>query len=348
MFFKGEKLCEKSYGSSEGYDYLKLIQQPTIRDAWLKGILKGIGGISVDHPAFMDYESFSFKSLDHSKNHEERDNSYFDCLYLRLMTHMKERGYEMPPILSKHEDLRETMFLGQKDETETLLFGKLAEIISNGDERCIAHAKAEAEKIREYTTHIAYEQDSNIPLSKKFLDTPRKIVPGKKAEEIYNVLVIEDLNENYHLKGPELTENVFHTLEELGFCGSYVYSQINLPSAMEICSTGQMDAIIVDGRNVEPFESFYHGQGGGMTFGENGEILFMKDGEKMTEDEVKEHMRENPNIKHAWVGKICEQAEAKGHTSPPSYVMTPSDKPRLGGLLCAMLKGVASEQSPFS
>jgi len=240
-------LSEGFWSSSESYELSEILEDKKIIDrARINFLLKQLGGISVEYPSFMDYESHTLDSLN-------GDESYFNSIYLSIMCSLKEKGVKLPPILSKKEHIREAMHEGDVKTLDAFLSEELAEVKSCFESRMLFHSEFEAEKIRQFTLEMQQYHDKSVPLVEKFSDWDPIIIPGKNSKRKYNVLVVEDFG------NPLLMEDRLGTINKLSkklaeemastgkYAGTNIFATMNLSQGMDICGTGQIDAILMDG-----------------------------------------------------------------------------------------------------
>ena len=208
-----------------------------ISDSIESTVLSELGGITIEVP-FMNYEDYSFQSL-LSSSTNRGDNTYFTNMYLLLMTHQKERGISMPPILGKKEEIYNLSRDGKVIEIEKLLTKEI-ESLKNVRPGILKHVLAEAEKIKEFTLYKKSYFDTSVPLKEKFLKEYFVEIPGKNENKTYNILVIQE-------PGSFFSEKLLGEFEEIGsFGGSNIIPEYNLHSCMQFCETGQIDAIILE------------------------------------------------------------------------------------------------------
>ena len=283
--------------------------QLEINNARLEGLLTNFGGISVEHPAFMDYESYSTESLGSGGSH-----NFFKDIYLLLMCDLKENGAKLAPILSKKEEIREAMEKGDVEGVNSLLKLELSIIESGYDQRALAHAIAESEEILQFTYQKSDYHNLEIPLAHKFPDDKTQIIPGN-VDKKYNLLVVEDFGSSPSMSTVNrLSKKVAVELARTGkYGGSAIYATVNLDECLNLCGTGQIDAIIMDGGSFALGDALgaISDMGGSMTLNQGGDY------------------REIPSMdgsgeKELWKQMIFDRIKENGHSPPPCAIF-PSD-----------------------
>jgi len=259
---EGKVLMKTRWASSEGYEREEIEEDKVIPEARKNIISKSLGGFDVESPAFMDFERYTLKSLsgenrwiEKNENGEEdgenRDDSYFKSVYLAIMCDLKEKGLEMPPILSKRESIRELMFEGKVEEVESELELALSEVESIG-KGCLFHAQEEAKEIRKLAVEKQKYYDKNIPLIEKLTSVDVKTVPGNNCRK-RNILVVEDFGDiptDHQGTIGRLSRKLTEELAKRGnYCGTNIFSTMNLGQCLNICGSGQIDLILMDGGN---------------------------------------------------------------------------------------------------
>jgi hypothetical protein len=171
--------------SSNGIDERKLITKESFQRNLFENFDHFMGGIDTE-PAFMDYEHYTLDSLC-------GEHDYFNNIYLVVMTHMKERGLQMPPILSRIPEVRKPMKAGNIDEVNRVLSSILVFEAGNYDFRCNAHMKKEAQAIKEHTLIEYKRRDTSLPFEESFPKADITIVEGSNTYfRPYNILVVEN------------------------------------------------------------------------------------------------------------------------------------------------------------
>jgi hypothetical protein len=303
-----EEISSKHYSSSKGFNKWEMKEDSKVIDRGRSKFLKSsFGGMNVEHPAFMDYESYTSESL-------KGDNSYFDSIYLSLMCGLKEKGVELPPILSKNGPIREAMHNGAMDTLDSLLSGKLEGIKDIYSPGMFKHAQFEAKQITKQGLIRQQYHDSRIPLLEKMVDWDTKTVPGI-GDKTYNVLVVEDFGQ-FGGMGTigRLSEKIAGDLEDFGkYGGTNIFSTVNLAQCMEICGTGQVDAILMDGGyfGLGGAQKIMQQEGGGLEVLQNSESVDFPSMDGFGE-------------KKNWKERIFRVVEENGHKTP-SCLIVPKD-----------------------
>ncbi len=288
-----------------------------LKRARIETLLSEIGGISAGRHEvpFMDYESFSVDSLNNG------DASYFRNIYLILMCNMKERGLQMPPIISKSHNLSQTMEKGDVEGIEKQLSLQLASLRLQLDDRSYQHVLAEAECIRGYTMQQQKWLSPRVPLTEKVRRACYTILPGMPHNgRKYNIFAVENDLSNYG----KFTDGVIESLKKDGrYGGSAVWKEENLPSLMDYCNTGQVDILLFDWRNpsYEEMLQFRGDYPAGISYSESGELEYhLSDGSVRNEEEM-EHAAEGTGIRDRWMDMIENTCIEKGVATPPHFII---------------------------
>lgn len=306
----GRMLGGKRYGSSESYSKSEISEDANVIDrARLDFLLNSFGGIDVCDIPFMDYESYSLESLKDFNSHD-----YFSSIYLILMCHLKEQGIELPPILSKREDIRRAMFDGDIATVNSILGIELAGIASDYEKPCLTHAKEEAEEIRRLTLKRGMYHDKTVPLIEKLPNTDVITIPGNNHHKKYNILVVEDFGDYYDHQGTvfRLSKKVADELAKKGnYGGTNVFRTINLAECMNLCGTGQIDAILMDAGYfaLSKLEENVRAVGGDFTI--------FQDHEEKAISQINGY-----GEKQIWKERIYKVVESNGHIPPPCVIVS--------------------------
>ncbi|VVB77593.1 Uncharacterised protein [uncultured archaeon] len=304
----GKVISRNSYSSSESYSEEALVEDSKsihrIRTAFL---LKEIKGMDVESPAFMDYESYTLESL-------KGDDSYFRSVYLAIMCSLKERGINLPPILCKSENIREAMYRGDTETLDFILNEELEKVSEQYGQNMLKHSELEADEIKRFAFRRKLYLDRSVPLIEKIDFLRPFTVPGNNSSKKYNVLVVEDFGDPFQDRFGTidlLGEKVAKELSEIGgYEGTNIFSTFNICDCLEVCGTGQIDAILMDG--------------GHFLLGEAEEIMMME-GLKVGVSQNHEST-EIPNLdgygeKSIWRNKIYDLLERRGYDRPPCLIV---------------------------
>lgn len=283
-----------------------------------------IGGPDTEVP-FMNFESYSVESL-------KGENSYFKNIYLALMTHMKERGLNMPPILSKRDYIREPMLSGDVDKVNKVLSIAMAFDTDGFDKRIKNHMEIEAEIIRKHVLWEADKRNHDVPIEEVFPYMKTVVIEkGRTAFGKYNILVVENDLYNYGI----FTDRVLETMENDGrYKGSKIITEVNLPNCMDVCKSGRIDVILFDWTNpsheevwmvqpktVNPFYEMYYGkEQGQLGIDQNGINIATPDG-NLLDWEATKKKSEKVDIRNKWMDMITDACEAEGVEPPPFFIV---------------------------
>ena len=269
----GEVLSSKFYSSSESYRKRDIEEDPKLVDrSRISFLLKELSGIDVDNPVFMDYENHTLESLN-------GDNRYFQSIYLSIMCSLKENGIQLPPIISKKPNIREAMYRGDIETLDSILLEELESVLSEYGPNMLKHTQLEASEIRSFALKRRQYHDKSVPLIEKMADWNVLSVPGNNSQRKYNVLVVEDfggsLEDRFGTIG-QLSEKVLEELKAIGrYGGTNIFPTFNICDCLEICGTGQIDAILMDGGHFLLGEAeeimMMDGGGIGLSYGLSGD-----------------------------------------------------------------------------
>lgn len=280
-----------------------------------------VGGPTAEVP-FMDFERVTLAGL-------EGDDNYFVSAYLALMVDMKERGWQMPPILGKRPEIAQAMRSGDMATLEARL---AAALIFEGTQlppRCQAHMQLEAQEIR---ARGGWEMQARDPEAALVASFPwlqsQTIESGRQADRPYNILVVEG-----ELGSNELTTEVIAQLETDGrFGGTAVIRQVNLPDCMALCRTGKIDVVLFDSTDWRSlawevlhvqtdrnplFDMLYGNTRAVIDFGEDEPVVGLGDGRVLSSDQLAA-AAEKLDIRRLWMNRIeasCREAKVE----PPEY-----------------------------
>lgn len=281
------------------------------------------GGPNTELP-FMNFERYTTESLG------DQDN-YFASIYLALMTHMKKRGLQMPPILSKRPEIVKPMSFGDTEAVDKVLAAVLLFEGSGLDVRCQAHMKHEAEVIRSQAKWEHCKRDPAVDLTTVFPDLDAQVIKkGKAAPHQYNILVVE--NDLYH-SGDFMDEVVERLGNDGRYRGSRIIREVNLPSCMELCETGKVDMVLLDWSTPSPEEalmvrgnrnSWFDLVNGDtqavLDLDGNGMQIGLPDGRVLSKDELGEEAEEL-DIRSRWAEMIASACRDSKVEPPPHFIV---------------------------
>jgi hypothetical protein len=283
-----------------------------------------IGGPDTE-VAFMDYETYSLESL-------KNENRYFENIYLVLMTHMKERGLVMPPILSKKAYIREPMRDGDIQKVDGIITSVMAYEDQNLPGYVRAHMKYETIEIKKHALWEAKKKNLAVPLQEAFpyVDI-KKIEKGNPVLPPYTLLAVENDLRNYG----EFSSVVIRSLEKDGrFKGSQVITEVNLSDCMQLCSAGRVDIVLFDWsnpsheevlmvrhENPNPFYQMYYGSAqAALSFDDDGIKASTPNGKLLDFKAMKEES-EQIDIRNEWMNMIKSSCAQSGIQAPPSFIV---------------------------
>lgn len=283
-----------------------------------------VGGPDTEVP-FMDYESYSLASL-------KKENSYFENIYLVLMTHMKERGLQLPPILSKREYIKGPMLAGDVNTVNQILSSLLSFESQNFATNIQAHMKAEAQAIKEHTLWEAKKKDPTVPLEVAFPHTKvTKIEKGNSIFPGYTILAVENDLRNYGA----FSQTIARSLDaDARYKGSKVITEYNLHACMQLCASDRVDVILFDWTNPSheevlmvrhedpnPFYQMYHGSAQAvLTIDDEGIVASTQDGKLLDAKAMKEES-ERIDIRNEWMNMIKAACAKSGVQAPPCFIV---------------------------
>lgn len=289
-------------------------------------MLSILGGPSTEIP-FMNYEDYSLNSL------KDRDrDSYFANIYLVLMTHMKSRGLAMPPILSKHDEIRTPTEKGKIREVKRLLDTILVYDAGGYDARCQAHMREEARKIQERALWEFEKRDLSIPIEKVFPDIRSEIIESSARQlPQYTILVVENDLGNFGA----FNQIVKRALISDGrYSGTKLIRTCTLQDCMELSAANRLDLILFDWTNPSPEEvlmvrpdetnPFYD-----MLNGDTQAVLSITDegiqfdvpsGKHHNEESLRDEA-ERIDIRERWMDTVREVCEREGVSPPPYFIV---------------------------
>jgi hypothetical protein len=313
LTFNGRLITRKGFNIGSTY-------KNTPRNITFRNVSDCLGGVDSE-TAFMDYERYSSSSLE-----DNAKDSYFQNIYLMIMTHMKERGMKMPQILSKNGDVRKAMNSGKVEELKLLVRSAMEE---EADSRCLAHMLAESEVLADQAESIRQRRDRSIDLFEKFTDLTVKKVPGEKILPPYNILVVENEAPFGHL-----TRLVAQRLASDGRYGATnLIMDYNLSACMQVCETGQISLVMFDwstpsyeeslmfGGSADSIYKMLNGNSQGMIDLSGGNPMFSrKDGREFNLDELKEEA-EQVDVRNEWMALISRACSAANVSPPPHHIV---------------------------
>jgi len=304
----GKVIGSKEFIRAQSFTPQEMRSDPSAIEEEMMGIMRhSMGGIDTETP-FMDFERYSVGGLE-----TDMGESYFDSVYLRMMCHMKERGFEMPPILSKDGAVKEAMYKGDVDTVREMLDLKLAEVERSYHEGCLVHAKEEAKAILELANTKRMQRDKTVPLIEKFSYMDHITIPGGNGNQKYNILVVEDFGStprDHQGTLERLSQKVASELAKKGnYGGTNVFGTVNLPECIELCETGQIHAILMDGGHF----SLGLAQQELESIGCSIDVSHPNTGLNT--------LRSGYDEKKAWKGMIYDVIEAAGHETPPCTII---------------------------
>lgn len=282
------------------------------------------GGLNMEID-FIDYERYTLESL--------RDgDDYFRNIYLVLMTHMKQRGLSLPPILSKRPNIREAMFAGETEALDRLVAGISLFDMPYHDSRCQSHMRYEIEEIKRKTGWERRRRDPKVSLSESYPGINiTKIELGKPVFPPVNILVVENDLYNSGL----FMNRTMAALEKDGrYRGSALIKEFNLPSCVTLCETGKVDLVIFDwtspsyeealmlrGDRNPFFDMFYRNSQGVVSSDSDGQKQFGTPDGRVFDDETLKKEAEKIDIRSRWMDMIADACVNAGTTVPPHFIV---------------------------
>lgn len=299
--------------------------QHTVESCIRDEFIKYLGGPTTTVP-FMDYESYSIEALTHGYE------NYFANMYLLIMTHRKELGHQMPPILSKRPEIISAMNDGNIEKINKILATITLFESTSYDDACRTHLQTEASIIRRDTTSIYRQKDRRVPFIEAFPRADVLDIGGDRTKSFppYNILVVEDDTNSYRL----FTNNVLKQLQDDGrYGGSQLITDINLSRCVNFCTSGRIDFILFDSRHPNPFEilnitgntnPFYtmmHGHSqGAIAFTDDGFQIALPNGKLFDQDSAIEEAN-RLDIRSLWMSKIANACENEDVIIPPYFII---------------------------
>ena len=277
--------------------------------------------------AFMDYERCTLESL-------KGKDSYFESIYLALMTHMKEIGREMPPILSKRKDIAELMAKGDGRGVEKILKAISLFELPYLEPRCQKHVNREMEVIRERMGWEERRRDKDVSLSE--FDPNLMVITiemGETKLPPYNILVVENDLDNFG----GFSQVVIHALEGDGrYRGTNVITEYNLPNCMALAEADRVDLIIFDWTNPTSWEVlmvrnepnsfynlFYGDTQGTILIGVEGPQFGTNDG-KVLDEKAMNEKADKTGIRSTWMKMLAEACLNERVAVPPHFIVKDS------------------------
>lgn len=306
--YNGELLNNGEYLTG-GSVFPEDLKDPDImNDVVLDHLRQPFGGPDTE-VAFMDYEYHTLEGL-------KGDESYFSNIYLTVMTHMKERGLEMPPILSKDESLRRAMKLGDTKEVGRLL--SAAQVAAKDvDPRIQAHIRYESNVIREETEHNHTKRNPFVPLEQGF--------PYMQFEEIeegdapFGRLNILAMQNDLH-SGTTFPNQIAAALRKDGrFAGSKVFHGFQIGELVRMGETGKVSIVVFDQLEPDLWELPYL-QGGSSpqaVFSSDGDFEFkLGNGKHLSREEMEDAVR-SMDMRQPWMDTLATYCKEMGTEVPP-------------------------------
>lgn len=294
-----------------------------LRKYLLEETLHIVGGINVE-TGLMDFETYTLEGL------QDKD-SYFENIYLVLMTHMRQIGTEMPPILIKRPGVAEAMESGDIDVIDRIT--KTIEMFEmpGYDQRCQAHILREIAGIRKNTNWEKNKRDPRVALTETFPGLEVEVIEkGKSVYPPSNILVVEnDLN----VYG-EFTSTIQEALSrDRRYKGTQVIRHFNLPFCIDLVRTGKIDLIICDwskpsnwealmlGGERNPFFDLTQGDIQGILELDGARLeIGSPDGSVIDPKDLKE-IAERIDIRFRWMEAIASACVEEGLTLPPHFIV---------------------------
>ena len=342
--YNGEEIFREGalVNCSQGFRKDRLEDKIQVVSYLLKESRYLIGGINPE-VAFMDYENYTLESLRH-------EDSYFRNVYLILMTHMKQRGLTLPPILAKRPDIRGAMTGGKIEDLERIIGGIRLFDIPEHDPPCQIHMLREIEEIRKQARWERTRRDPAVPLTESFPHIDITLIEkGRAIFPPVNILVVENDLNSFGL----FTDRTVTALEKDGrYRGSAIIKEFNLPSCMTLCETGKVDLLIFDWTRPSyeealmvrgdrnPFFDMIHGNSQGViTFGEDGqEQITTPDGRVFDNNSLREEA-ERIDIRSRWMEMIALACVEEGLSVPPHFIVRNNYELRQIGKIISQKRG---------
>jgi hypothetical protein len=328
VHFNNELLCEDGHTVISSAYRDDMMNKQYIQTELNHHFSSMIGGPSTEVP-FMDFEENTVQSFKEGHN-------FFSSIYLVLMTHMRERGLQMPPILSKDSQISNLMRSGKVKELTSLLDSAIVWNGSAYEKRNQLHMQKEAQIIKAYAEMRKQEKDPAVLIEDVFPEYDiTSIEGGADSFRPYNILVVE----NQLGSLGQFTDIVKNSLELDGrYKNTRLIKEFNLSWCMRICASGKIDAVIMDWTDpsieealwVRPQETniffdMMHGNTSGViTFDENGMVVDRPDGTRISGQEELRKMAEELDMRYLWMKQIA-QACLEVETVPPPYFIIRSE-----------------------
>ncbi|MFA9288303.1 MAG: hypothetical protein ACEQSA_00280 [Weeksellaceae bacterium] len=320
LHYNGDLLLQKGWSLMRPYTRGQLSNTAFVQTELAESFERTIGGVSTD-VAFMDYEDFTLESL-------QGKNNYFASPYLGLMTHMKQRGLQMPPILGKQPQLAEAMKQGDVETVTRILNMIQFTDFSSYDPRCQSHMTYEADQILHNARNIQLERNPFVPLEQSFPDLEVITIPGEASgNPACNVLLVENDLNNYGFFTDVVTEVM---TRDGNLAGTKLIREYNLPACRTLCVTGKIHIIIFDWSNPSDEEvlrigntSGNHSQTAAVMTADGIKYLVqgkLVDASGLQEEATKHDMRSR------WMTYIAAGCEKAGVRVPPyTIIRNPHD-----------------------
>jgi len=205
------------------------------------------------------------------------------------------------------------MMKGNKESVKSLLDEELIDIASKYPKGCLEHAKAEADAIKRLTQKKNQYHDKSVPLKEKITYIDITTVPGNNTKRKYNILVVEDFGGIHNHQGTvrRLSRKIVTDLSKTGkYGGTNIFNTFNICDCIELCGTGQVDAIIMDG-----------GQNAGAIANELMESIGLSMSVSVNGQDAGLPQMDGYGEKQMWKNMIYERLESNGHTQPPCTIV---------------------------
>ena len=282
-----------------------------------------VGGPGTEIP-FMDFESYVSESLG-------GQDSYFANVYLALMIHMKERGLQMPPILSKRPEIAGPMAFGDIEAVNKALTATMLFEASGLDAKCQAHIGYEADSIRSRAKWENRKRDPAVDLAESFPDLDMKVIKeGKTVFRPSNILVVEN---NLNCPGSFIQVVAEQLENDGGHRGDRLIREVNLPESMQICATGKIDMVLFDWRDPSfeealmvdrdrnPWFDLVNGAvQGALEIGEDRVEYGLSDGRVLSKDDLVKEADEL-DIRSRWADMIADACRESKVEPPPHIIV---------------------------
>lgn len=293
-------------------------------DSYLDNELQAVVGGPDTEVSFMDFESYTSESL------KGRDG-YFANVYLALMINMKERGSQMPPILSKRPEIIGPMAFGDIEAVNKALAAITIFEASGLDAKCQAHIGYEADSIRSRAIWENRKRDPAVDLAESFPNLETTIVGERETgSQPSNILVVEN---DLSLPGNFAKMVVGALRNKEGYQGARIIREVNLSSCMQLCATGKIDMVLFDWRRPSSeevlmvkgernswFDLANANAQGVLNLDENRIEYGLSDGRVLSQDELIEE-EGKLDIRARWADKIANACRESKVEAPPYIIV---------------------------